>query len=358
MDVASQAFTLDPEGNRTQLVESALLGGAGGSDTFTYGYDGLSRLLSADAVLVVGGTQSETFSYDAAMNIQARTGPAATYTMDGANRVTSDGALSFTWDGADRLVQRGADTFTYDALSRLASATVAGAASTYTYDGDGLLATRTGSTGSTSFLWDTSVAPAPLLQVGTDRVVHGLGPLYLARADGSTLRLVRDALGSVRAELNDLGVLTKAFRYAAYGAISDRFPSSATPTLLGFTGELTDPSGLTYLRARWYEAVAGRFVTRDPISGSAESPASLNRYGYGGGNPGLNTDPTGLCTGGGDIIYCIERWIPQASRVRQKALCAAQVMTAGGRTRGPARLRCRPSSEQMGVSTPTWAIRS
>lgn len=79
MTVLRQDFTLDAEGNRTQLVESGLLGGAGASDTFIYGYDGPSRLLSADAVLFGGGTRSEAFSYDAATNIQSRTGPASTY---------------------------------------------------------------------------------------------------------------------------------------------------------------------------------------------------------------------------------------------------------------------------------------
>ncbi|MGH2378137.1 MAG: RHS repeat domain-containing protein [Candidatus Limnocylindria bacterium] len=194
-------------------------------------------------------------------------------------------------------MQQGADTFSYDPLSRLTAASVAGAASTYQYDGDGLLAIRTGSTGSTNYVWDTSTAPAPLLEAGGDRVVHGLGPLYLERADGSTIRLVRDALGSVRAEVDDLGLVTKSFRYAAYGAISDRFPSSATPTLLGFTGEIADPSGLTYLRARWYEPSHGRFVSRDPYAGTLTGPVSLNAYIYAAGRPNLLTDPLGLDPG-------------------------------------------------------------
>jgi hypothetical protein len=77
-----------------------------------------------------------------ATNLSARTGPAATYAIDGANRVTSDGARAFTWDGADRLVQRGSDTFSYDPLSRMSGSTVAGplgpVSRAYAYDGDGL----------------------------------------------------------------------------------------------------------------------------------------------------------------------------------------------------------------------------
>ncbi len=51
-------------------------------------------------------------------------------------------------------------------------------------------------------------------------------------ADGSTLTWVREALGSVRAEVSAQGVIiTKAFRYAAYGEIVQ--PNANTPTLLG-----------------------------------------------------------------------------------------------------------------------------
>ena len=164
----------------------------------------------------------------------------------------------------------------------------------YAYDGDGLLRSRGEGTSTTTYLWDSASAPAPLLAAGTDRVVHGLGPLYLARADGSTLTLVRDALGSVRAEVTDAGVIAKAFRYAAYGEVVQANPLGATPTLLGFTGELRDPSGLIYLRARWYDPGTGRFLSRDPFGGIANAPSSLNAYSYVAGQPTLLVDPLGL----------------------------------------------------------------
>lgn len=272
-----------------------------GVDHFTYAYDGLNRLTD------VSGAAAESFTFDTATNIASRSGPDATYTHDLANRVTSDGTRSFVWDGADRLVRRGADTFAYDALSRLTSATVAGATTSYTYDGDGLLAARTRTAGITNLIWDTSMAPAPLLEAGTDRVVYGLGPLYLARADGSTIRLVGDALSSVRAEVDDLGLVTKSFRYAAYGAISDHSPLDATPTLLAFAGELTDPSNLVYLRARWYEPAMGRFMAKDPFGGLATTPGSLNSYSYVIGRPTLLVDPLGLFPGesGSNWAYTI-----------------------------------------------------
>ena len=47
------------------------------------------------------------------------------------------------------------------------------------------------------------------------------------------------------------------------------------------------------LRARWYNPVTGRFMTRDPYSGSIYDPASLHRYNYARGNPVSYIDPSG-----------------------------------------------------------------
>jgi RHS repeat-associated protein len=122
--------------------------------------------------------------------------------------------------------------------------------------------------------------------------------------------LALDGLGSVRAELADNGPLLKSFRYAAYGTLVGA--SSGLPSLLGYTGELTDASGLVYLRARWYDPGTGRFATRDPMGGTSLVPPSLNGFGYVSGNPIGRTDPSGMCQdpGGSGVRYCISRWIP------------------------------------------------
>ncbi len=102
---------------------------------------------------------------------------------------------------------------------------------------------------------------------------------------------MRDALGSVRAEVSDQGAIAKAFRYAAYGEIVQ--PNANTPTLLGFAGELRDPSGLIYLRARWYDAAIGRFVSKDRFGGTIGRPETLNGFNYAAGRPALLTDASG-----------------------------------------------------------------
>lgn len=286
--ITTHSYTLDAEGNRTQLVE--FLSGVttpGQTETFGFSYDGLNRLTT------VTTTNPESFTLDAGSNITARTGPSATYTIDGENRPTSDGTNTITWSSADRLTGRGADTFGYDPLDRLTSSTVAGTSRTYGYSGDGLLQSRTQGT-TTNLLWDPATSPSRLLQHGGDRIVYGLGPLYVIKADGTTRALAGDGGKSVRAEVDGSGSLTGSWRYRAYGVIAQNSGQSL-PSILGYAGQLLDPSGLYYMRARWYDSGTGRFVTRDPMPGAMTLPVALNAYGYANLNPVVRDDPTGAC---------------------------------------------------------------
>ena len=66
------------------------------------------------------------------------------------------------------------------------------------------------------------------------------------------------------------------------------------PKPWGYAGEYLEPaSGLIYLRARWYDPVDGRFLTRDPFAGIPSVPGTLNPYAYALDNPVMVTDPSG-----------------------------------------------------------------
>jgi RHS repeat-associated protein len=254
------------------------------SDHLALAYDGLNRLKS------VNGPVPESFALDGASNVTNRSGTAETY--DAANRLRIDGSTTNTWSDADRLVQRGSDILGYDALDRLRTSTIAGTARTYTYNGDSLLKSRTQGT-ATQFLWDPSSSPSRLLKQGSDNIVYGLGPLYVVKADATTLTFARDGSKNVRAEISSSGAVSAAFRYRAYGQTAQG--TIPAPSYLGLASQLIDPSGLYYMRARWYDALTGRFLTRDPVSGESSDPRMFNRYYYAGANPVLLTDPSGAC---------------------------------------------------------------
>jgi RHS repeat-associated protein len=175
----------------------------------------------------------------------------------------------------------------------MTSSTVSATARTYAYNGDGLLKSRTQGATTTQFLWDPSSSPSRLLMQGSDKIVYGLGPLWVVKADGTTSSFARDGGKSVRAEVNGAGTVTASFRYRAYGAIAQSNGASM-PAYLGYAGQLQDPSGLLYVRARWYDPNVGRFTTRDPLAAESGQPSNLNGFGYAGGNPALLSDPTGL----------------------------------------------------------------
>ena len=284
--ITSHAYTLDNEGNRTALSEFVSGITAGAADTFGMTYDGLERLTA------VTTTNPETFTLDAASNLTARTGPSKTYSIDGAERPTSDGTNVFVWSTADRLVSRGADTFGYDALARLTSSTVAGTSRSYGYNGDGLVQSRTSTGSSVTMLWDSASNPARLAAAGSDLIVYGLGPLY--SVNGTTVTTyARDGLKSIRAEMNG-STVTGSWRYLAYGEIAQSNGASM-PTSLGYAGQLLDPSGLYNMRARWYDPGSARFLTRDPLALPGATPGLLNPFSYALGNPASMTDPTGTC---------------------------------------------------------------
>lgn len=69
-------------------------------------------------------------------------------------------------------------------------------------------------------------------------------------------------------------------------------------TAYGFTSEWTDGTGLVNLRARYYDPVSGRFVSRDSWGGDYQNPITLNKWVYANTNPMRYTDPSGLIAQG------------------------------------------------------------
>ena len=61
-----------------------------------------------------------------------------------------------------------------------------------------------------------------------------------------------------------------------------------------FAGEQFDPDlNLYYSRARYLNTSTGRFMNMDSLEGDSDSPSSLHKYLYAGGDPVNNTDPSG-----------------------------------------------------------------
>jgi RHS repeat-associated protein len=71
-----------------------------------------------------------------------------------------------------------------------------------------------------------------------------------------------------------------------------RYVKGTINTAKGFTGQYNDSlTGLDYYNARYYDPVAGVFLSADPVRGNGSGD---NPYAYVGGNPETKNDPTGL----------------------------------------------------------------
>jgi RHS repeat-associated protein len=104
-----------------------------------------------------------------------------------------------------------------------------------------------------------------------------------------------DALGSTRVLISPTGAISDSYQYDAFGNLAAS--TGNTPNLYLFTGEQFDSAtGFYYLRARYTDPAAGRFITTDPFSGRESEPASLNKYIYAQADPVNKIDPLGTFT--------------------------------------------------------------
>jgi RHS repeat-associated protein len=88
------------------------------------------------------------------------------------------------------------------------------------------------------------------------------------------------------------GAVTDTYDYDAWGNIVSS--TGLTPNVYLYRGEQYDPDlQLYYLRARYFNPLTGRFLSRDAAPGYKVFPISLHRYLYASANPINRRDPRG-----------------------------------------------------------------
>ncbi|MFN9343153.1 MAG: RHS repeat-associated core domain-containing protein, partial [Planctomycetota bacterium] len=122
---------------------------------------------------------------------------------------------------------------------------------------------------------------------GTTLPTSGTAALYYHRNQQYSIVGLSDAAGT----------LVERYAYTAYGELTILAPNRTARATSSFqnrytyTGREWDPTlRLYYLRARWLEPKAGRFIGRDPL-GYVDGP---NLYEYVHNNPSRGIDPSGL----------------------------------------------------------------
>jgi RHS repeat-associated protein len=311
--------------------------------TIDYTYDPLYRLTAAnysngDAYHYAYDTVGNRLTQDSTVNGHSST---VSYTYDNANRLanvtgTSTGSVSYTFDANGNLLSDGVNIYTYDAANRLTTVNGPSSAVSYRYNGLGDRLSQNG----VNYTLDLNSDLTQVLSDGTTSYTYGIGRIS-QQSENTAEYFLGDALGSVRQLVNNADVVALSKSYDPYGNVTQS--SGNGQSAYGYTGETADANGLIYLRARYYNPVDGRFMSRDAWAGSFNSPQSLNRWNYAQSNPIIYTDPDGhfiivaTMAGGAVIgaalgagIYAATKWYKGETIDTTEALQAAAVGAVGG----------------------------
>ena len=289
--VLNDAYTYDANGNVTGIQDVLQ-----GVSPRSMGYDGLDRLTVAN-----GTWGNGVFGYDALDNLTSSQVGARSlnHNIDSAtnrlNSLSGSQGVAMGYDTNGNLSSRGAQGYSFDIANRMRSAW---GKATYDYDGHGRRGWLVFADGSTQLNAYSGTGAAGTLRFsghsvkGNTRYVY-LGDKLIAEANSQTGTTFShtDALGSPVAHTNIAGqIIGNRTRYEPYGATA----AGDVPQSIGFTGHVNDAdTGLVYMQQRYYDPVAGRFLSVDPVVTDAKTGDHFNRYVYANNNPFKYTDPDG-----------------------------------------------------------------
>ncbi len=290
------------------------------SPATTFEYDRYAPVAQLTAVAALQGPESHSsYDYSERHNrlerVQGPTQPTnqqvtTAYTYDRADRLLTATGLTYTVNKNGNLRERSGgsicDTFSYDQANRMTAANVnscgTSTTSSYSYNGDGLRITKTVGGGSTTrYVWDVNRGLPTILEDGTRKYVWGAQGLShnVAISGGAVEVYHADQIGTVRELTSGSdGTLVQTYTHDEYGVPTQATGSSGQP--FRYTGEPWDGGSgepnLLYLRTRFYEPGAGRFMSRDLENAapcSDQQPGRLNKYTYTENNPINRVDPLG-----------------------------------------------------------------
>ncbi|WP_183819637.1 RHS repeat domain-containing protein [Parvularcula dongshanensis] len=274
-----------------------------------FGYDGLGRLTDAH-----GPWGQGFYTYDALGNLRQKKLGAKTVDLEytGTNRLwrykgayqgsSTNGAWrGFGYDGRGNVKSDGLNAFEYDLSDQPFKFTGQGRGSVYRYDGHKRRVKQTRDNGEviySVYTMDGTLVHRDQIKPNgtrnrTDYVRAG-GELVTKVTNGTPTYMHNDHLGTPVAATDAAGTVLWTELSTPYGEEWSR--SGGWNDDAGFTGHVDDEdTDLTYMQARYYNPIVGRFYANDPLRFSVLRPETFTRYAYVGGDPINVTDPDGEC---------------------------------------------------------------
>ena len=298
----------------------------------SYSYDATYQVTRAQT-----GPREENFSYDEVGNRESgptvKDTPAVAYVHNPANQMLQGRKFDYQYDARGNQLYRmmnGAGSkywaYTWNAENQLIQADLVNAGAiirtvSFQYDAFGRRITKQasqdGHTTTTDYYYDGEDIILQVKDDGTTstttQYVHGPGidePLAMIQ-DGTRYFYHADGLGSIVALTDSNKQIVQRDSYDTFGMLTSvqnpEFNNSYTYTAREWDREL----GLYYYRARYYDPMEGRFISKDPIgiggniynqgvnaSFSQYVGAVATPYHYTGNNSINRIDPLGLMWSG------------------------------------------------------------
>jgi len=292
-----QTYRYDPVGNVTSIDDAV----DPMRSVSLPNYDLLDRLRQANGPWQRGSQQGGLFEYDGLDNIVRSTVGSRTleHGMDRVrnrlSQLTGSQNLDFEYDSNGNITRRGNTYFTFDIANRMLSST---AHTGLDYDGHGRR-TKTWMVGGalrhTGYTQDGLLRRDWRTGQGGRRYIYLGGKLIAEQRDGSFGNEVTyshaDVLGSPMLRTNAAGAVVQTTVHEPYGATAAGWD---VPARVGYTGHVNDPeTGLVYMQQRYYDPVAGRFLSVDPVTTNEKNGGFFGRYHYANNNPYKYVDPDG-----------------------------------------------------------------
>jgi RHS repeat-associated protein len=274
-----RSMSYDADGELTNIVEKTTTQFPIGFQTLHYNLAGRIDWEFKAPLPHTNTPSTRTMAYDDDNRLATFNG--SSVTMDNDGNMTYGPGTNNTFG-----------TYTYDARNELTSA----GGLSYGYDPAGNRTKLTNGAAITTFVVNPQGSQV-LMRINAGRTnyyIYGVGLDYEIDVTGSTVTTAYyhfDCRGSAVTLTDGSGNPTDIIEYSAYGSTTYRYGTNDTSFLYnGQFGVQTDPNGLLYMRARYYNPYITRFVNADPSGFNG----GLNFYAFCNDNPINAEDPFGL----------------------------------------------------------------
>ncbi|WP_169744745.1 RHS repeat-associated core domain-containing protein [Paenibacillus odorifer] len=271
--LSKYVYGYDNNGNITSITETKNNGVTQNTQTTTYGYDALNRLIST----VRPGGSRDAYTYDVR-----------------GNRLTMEQSVSSPAEFQDT-------SYSYDLWNTLTSVTKNGSTTSFQYYADGLRYLKSTGSSHTQVNYDNNAQVLTEEKLSGNSIVQQStfvrGDRVLVKKDKTASKdyyYLYNGHGDVVQIVDTSGKTVNEYSYDEWGNITSQ--TEGISNSFKYAGEVYDAeTGLYYLRARYYDPSMGRFLNEDTYEGQINNPLTQNLYTYVGNNPIKYVDPSGHC---------------------------------------------------------------